>query len=403
MDGNPFKPFGGQTPPCLAGRDDELTALVNGAKGLASGSCAEVRVMMAPRGYGKTVLLTEFERRLASDRPSLFRLPRLPGPLQELMPDGWRDPARSLRVLSIRAAQMKTPKDLLTVLSSPVTGRTVERTGDTFTITGVGTKGRQQSFEVEATTATMCLLASQPTVLIVDEGSALRPDAAQTLLNAVESVNRWGEHVMLIIAGTPGLEHALNRASATFWDRADHMRMKRLDDMASRQAILEPLRDCGIEIDDDALNDAVGLTHGYPHFLQLWGRALYDHAHITGSRRLSQESIDATLSTFERERNGLYARRVKEMDTELRAAALGVAQAFREAGDDQPLPLPAIHAAITDGFREAGIEKTGDDAYRQLTHLGFFWCPDDDAALDHGPGIPSLMDYVVRAANMSSE
>ena len=63
---NPFKPTAGKMPPVLVGRE---SAIEQFAEALDNGAGAPGRIMLVigQRGFGKTVLLTEF-RRIASER-----------------------------------------------------------------------------------------------------------------------------------------------------------------------------------------------------------------------------------------------------------------------------------------------------------------------------------------------
>ena len=63
---NPFKPTAGKMPPILIGRE---TAIEEFTEGLDNGAGAPGRIMLVTgqRGFGKTVLLTEF-RRIAAER-----------------------------------------------------------------------------------------------------------------------------------------------------------------------------------------------------------------------------------------------------------------------------------------------------------------------------------------------
>ena len=378
MDGNPFVPQPGQTPPLLAGRDDELKHLTDTAGALAEGRRGHMGALMAPRGYGKTVLLAEFANRLER-----------PGP-----PHGT---ARPLRVLSINAVDMNTPDDLLAVLHAPEHGRHTRKTSGGVSVAGFGARfGRDVHINIP--TAVRHWLREMPTVLIVDEGAALRPDATQVLLNAAQSVNTNNRaQVMLTIAGTPGVEDALNRASATFWDKADKTRLSLLTDEAAREAIEKPLRDRGMRIEPDAIGVVVRESHGYPLFVQAWGKALFDHARRKGGAPLTTVDVDAARSAFLAKRNEIYAQRIGEMGGRLRDAALQVAKAFQAKGPAGVLSLKEVDIAIAKSLpdhMEDDAERI-DKIHLDLKRLGFFWCDDVTEGLDYGRGIPSLMDYAV--------
>ena len=379
MDGNPFVPQPGQAPPLLTGRDDELKHLKDTARALAEGRRGHMGALLAPRGYGKTVLLAEFANRLERLGPG-------------------HGAARPLRVLSINAVDMNTPDDLLAVLHAPEHGRHTRKTTGGVSVAGFGARiGRDVHINIAA--AVRHWLRETPTVLIVDEGAALRPDAAQVLLNAAQSVNtNKRAQVMLVIAGTPGVEDALNLASATFWDKADKTRLPLLTDKAARQAMEKPLADRGIHVDRDAMGVVVRESHGYPLFVQAWGKALYDRARRNGSQPLTMDGVDAARPAFLARRNEIYAQRIGEMGGRLRDAALEVAMAFQAKGPAGVLSLKEVDIAIARSLpdhMEDDAERI-DKMHIDLKRLGFFWCDDVSEGLDYGRGIPSLMDYAVQ-------
>ena len=377
MGSNPFRPRAGRTPPVLAGRDDELDSLIRAGRRLARGEDGDERVLVAPRGYGKTALLNALEDALRGT---------------DDLSGGMRP-----RIVSITAADMETVEDMLIALSSPETGQVTHLKGGGFSIAGLGGGSASRDVRVNAMTATRHLLSVHPTVLIVDEGSAMRATPARALLNAVQSVNRRSARVLLVIAGTPDTEHALNQAHATFWDKAGKTRLDLLEPDASRQAIEAPLSDRGIDIESPALSRVVEESNGYPLFVQVWGAALYEHAERTGSARITVDDINASVrGKFEKVRDDLYAQRVGEMNRQLSVAALGVASAFRDS-EDGDLSKVEIWHAIDGAFRDGRLTGAStDSAYRELKHLGFFWRSDTSAGTGYRRGIPSLMDYTMR-------
>jgi hypothetical protein len=50
---------------------------------------------------------------------------------------------------------------------------------------------------------------------------------------------------------------------------------------AARIAITRPAEEEGVQIDDDALNRIIEATHGYPYFLQEWGKHAWDAADVS--------------------------------------------------------------------------------------------------------------------------
>jgi hypothetical protein len=72
-----------------------------------------------------------------------------------------------------------------------------------------------------------------------------------------------------------------------------------LPDDAAREALVEPARAEGVEIEDDAVAVIVSYTEGYPYFIQEYGRAVWNQASGPGithsDAENAQEVVEAEL------------------------------------------------------------------------------------------------------------
>lgn len=156
---------------------------------------------------------------------------------------------------------------------------------------------------------------AQPLLLFLDEAHTLTPEAGRLLLNAAQEVGNSAPF-LLVLAGTPDLPARLSEMSASFWGRAEKIRLGRLEEGPTAEAIRRPLRDEGIALDEDALARIVRESHGYPYFTQLWGRALWvalRRAPGSGDR-VTPEVLEAAFSLFEEKRDDYYLDRYFELD-----------------------------------------------------------------------------------------
>lgn len=62
-----------------------------------------------------------------------------------------------------------------------------------------------------------------------------------------------------------------------------------LDENAAKIAIVKPLEAQGVKMDEDALRQIVRKTHGYPYFLQEWGKHAWDAA---SSSPITRHDVD---------------------------------------------------------------------------------------------------------------
>ena len=364
---NPFLPGHGQLPPYLAGREYEQKALLGLLAYLKSGRGAPRNaVLSGPRGNGKTALLRWM--------------------VQEVEDDGAID------------AEWLTPSEfsgldeLATRLVPP--GRFDALRLDTFSVhIGVGKLGWKLEGQRGALTPLLKARCSRrPLVAVVDESHTLPPEIGQVLLNASQSVCAEAPF-LLVMAGTPGLQHHLNTMSATFWSRAEKLGIGRLDKQATAAALERPLaaQTPSIACSTDALGEVVAASQGYPYFVQLWGAALWEAVRDTGTDEVDEAIVAAAAPAVHRSQSAYHQGRYQELEREdLIGVAAGVAEAF--AGQDS-LGREPLNDAIATTLPEGRGGTTEVLRYRdRLSDLGYVWNPPhaDDA---WQPGIPSLMDY----------
>ena len=360
----PFQPGFGGLPPYLAGREREQdlfrTLLAHLDRGEAQPNAV---VLYGPRGNGKTTLLAWLQEEGAvfpgvdvlaltpSDFDSKLELAEF------LLPQSWWETVRPQEI-AIRG----------------------------FTWRPGGNGPAPQIRSVLAVRAN-----KRPLAMLLDEAHTLQPEIGRALLNAAQMVGQEAPF-LLVLAGTPDLSSHLGTLGASFWGRSRIMRLGRLDECAAAEAIRRPLREEDITITDGALEHIVRESHGYPYFVQLWGEAVWVRARTESRKRIVSDDASACRADFERQRNRYYSQRYDELKTR---RLLSPARAVAEAFEARPVISDSeLDAAIRRGFGEAAGDDEVEAAERELRHLGFVWRT--DAMPDWEPGIPSLMDYILR-------
>ena len=358
----PFQPGPGAPPPYLAGREKEQALFRAWGGAVAEGVPPLSSVILyGPRGNGKTALLVWLQRHLAA----------IPGmDVVRVTPSRIRTPAQFAGALLSDAWLTKfAPKEL------SVVGLTWRPGGDR------PLPAAEDAIRLRA--------RKRPLALLLDEAHTLAPEVGNELLNVSQEL---GVELpfFLVLAGTPDLEDRLSEMEASFWGRAEVLRVNRLDPDAAAAAIERPLQDEGMSIESAALERIVRESHGYPFFLQLWGRYSWERAATEGRRAITVDEVEAVAPEFERRRGDYYRQRYGELaKRRLVLVARAVAESLRG--------VPALtHDEVEDTIRGA-LEPAGEGAavYEALTalkHLGFLWQPGPTPAWE--PGIPSLMDYL---------
>ena len=364
----PFQPGSGGMPPYLAGREVEqgfFRALLTRLR--SRGSVPAEVILYGPRGNGKTVLLgwLENEAAMVDGVETLVLLPSEISSVERLselvLPESWWD--------------RFTPEQ---VVGFGISWRP-------------GNKGG-------APPAVDRILAARarrgPLLLIMDEAHTLDVRVGRMLLNASQRVRQ--EHAFLLVfAGTPDIEGHLARMGASFWSRAEHLRIGRLDRSATREALLRPFESEGVAVEESVVAEVERLSHGYPFFIQVLGHVLWKHAAPPGGPgRVTDAVLEAALPAFEQRKGHYYRQRFDELRRRrLLRAAHSVATAFR---DRDVLTLFEVESAIRRAIGDSSDPAVAQETENALSDLGFIWATSPAPGWE--PGIPSLMDYILEFA-----
>jgi len=277
---NPYTPGAGSRPPALAGRDAELRAFRVLVERLRRGRPEKSMIITGLRGVGKTVLLNTFgsiaeEARFATAfteithgtefRPLMARLIRRV--LLTLSPvDRMKERARRAAAV-FKAFTLKLPDgpeisvDVDAALGRADSGDLGEDLADLFVEVG------RAAAEHEA-----------GVVLLFDEIQFLRRAELEALIAALHRTAQQALPFTFVGAGLPQIPE-LTGAAKSYSERLfDFPRIGSLPRDAARQALVVPAEEEGARYDDDAVEEIIGFTEGYPYFLQEFGKHVWNLA-----------------------------------------------------------------------------------------------------------------------------
>ena len=115
-------------------------------------------------------------------------------------------------------------------------------------------------------------------VMFVDELQYVEEDQLAALITALHRAAQRRLPVVLVGAGLPQLRGRMGRAKSYAERLFDFPEIGALPPPAARTAITKPAAAEGVQVSDDALELIVQTTHGYPYFLQEWGKHAWDTA-----------------------------------------------------------------------------------------------------------------------------
>ncbi|OWY63010.1 hypothetical protein B7486_55390, partial [cyanobacterium TDX16] len=276
---NPFRPGAGTSPPALEGRDELIDAFGVAARRALSGRPGKSLMPIGLRGVGKTVLLNRFAEIGEAEGMALaFIEAPESGDLRTLL-------AAKLRSVLLRLDRTGPTRAVLTAL----------RVLKTFTLQLPD--GSRLAIDVDPLVgqADSGLLAEDITDLLVavghaaaakdlgvlialDEVQYLSNEELGALITAIHRTTQLDLPVLLVGAGLPQLPGLAGEAKSYSERLFDFPEIGSLPMEDAADALTNAVWDLGVQFDDDALQEIVRESHGYPYFLQEWGYHVWNQA-----------------------------------------------------------------------------------------------------------------------------
>jgi predicted transcriptional regulator len=280
---NPFAPGAGTPPPELAGRDELREAVRIALERTRLGRPTKSILMVGLRGVGKTVLL---DRMREDAEAAGIQTLRVEAPESRSLPAIL---APQLRQALLRLSRNEQAKDLAQRALRGLAGfakalkvkyEDIEVGFDFEPEPGLADNGDlehdlQALLEAAGAAAQK---AGTTLAMFVDELQYVDEDELAALITALHRAAQRRLPVVLVGAGLPQLRGRMGRAKSYAERLFDFPEIGALPPPAARTAIAKPAEAEGVEVNEDALERMIQQTHGYPYFLQEWGKHAWDTA-----------------------------------------------------------------------------------------------------------------------------
>lgn len=280
---NPFAPGAGTPPPELAGRDELRETIRVAIARARRGLPARSLLMVGLRGVGKTVLLDRMRddaeasgvHTLRIEAPESRSLPALLAPQlrQALLRLSRIERARQLSQRALRALA-GFAKSLKAKYGDIEVGLDFDPEA------GLADNGdlEQDLLALLEAAGEAAQAGGTALALFLDELQYVEQAELAALITSLHRTAQRKLPVILIGAGLPQLRGQMGRAKSYAERMFEFPVIGALPDPAARIAITKPLQDERVEIAPRALDRIVRETHGYPYFLQEWGKHVWDAA-----------------------------------------------------------------------------------------------------------------------------
>ena len=317
---NPFTPGAGSRPPLLVGRDDLTDTMTVAVRRLAIGRFERSLLLTGLRGVGKTVLLDEFGRiaqgegwihshleatenvRIASAMATLAR--------------------RVLLQFNARARARARARKALGVVRSFVSVHVPVGDAATLVIDFEAQPGPADSGDLDgdlggllAEVGETAREAGAGVLLTIDEIQYLPKHELAALIVGLHRVSQLGLPLLVAGAGLPSLPGLAGEARSYAERLFQYAEIGSLEHDDAVTALVVPAEEEGASWHDGALERIIVDTHGYPYFLQEFGKQAWN---VADGPEITADDVDAAvaLALDDLDHGFFRARLDKTTDTE---------------------------------------------------------------------------------------
>ena len=295
---NPFSPGAGSQPPELAGRDAILEKAKIALVRIRSRRSSKSLILQGLRGVGKTVLLNRIADAAQNQNFKAVIIEASENkPLPALLIPHLRQILFSLDAKENASEKVKRG---LRVLRSFVSGLKA-KVGDVEIGYGETEPGTGDSGDLEVDLGEMFLAIGEAAAdrgtgvsICVDELQYLSETEFSALIMAVHKISQKNLPVILVGAGLPQIVGLAGRAKSYAERLFDYPEVGPLTPDDARNALQSPVQNQNVTFSDDALDEIIRETQGYPYFLQEWGHQSWNMA---TSSPITLETVQAATKS----------------------------------------------------------------------------------------------------------
>ncbi len=280
---NPYSPGAGTPPPELAGRDSLRESIRVAIARIRLGNPAKSALMVGLRGVGKTVLLDQM--RNDAEEAGIFTV-RIEAPEGRSLPAIL---APQLRLALLRLSRIEKAKALATRALRGLAGfakalkvkfNDIEVGLDFDPEPGLADNGDLEldlAMLLEAV-GRAAKQAENALVIFIDELQYIDEHELAALITSLHRCAQQKLPVCVVGAGLPQLRGQAGNAKSYAERLFDYPEIGPLPETAAKQALEKPAADLGVRFEPNAVAAIVKETHGYPYFLQEWGKHSWEIA-----------------------------------------------------------------------------------------------------------------------------
>lgn len=384
---NPYTPNAGAAPEVLIGRDGQTEAFSILLQRLKRGRTEQSMIMTGLRGVGKTVLLNRFAELADLAGWKSIELEASKHDETAFRQSIFSKFRAALLHISPRRRWSERARHAAEVLSSFVLS--IDQSG-TFSVTwdvdpseGYGDHGDLGLDLTDVFLAVGEVAKEKGTgiVLLIDEVQFLTTVQLESLIQAVHKSVQKKLPITFVGAGLPQIAELAGDAKSYAERLFKFPHIDSLTPEEARQALVGPAETENVSYDEDAVDLAVSITHGYPYFIQELG---YQAWIVASGNHITAEDISTAKEAYEAKLDGSFFRVRLDRATPLQTAYM---RAMAELGSEPQKAADVASLMKRESSQVAPIRS-------QLIDMGLLYTP------QHGYAaftVPDFDKFMMRA------
>ena len=277
---NPYRPGAGLMPTYLAGRNEDIENVTQMFEALSMNMPTQSIILSGLRGVGKTVLINTLQK-IAEDKEIFCKHIEV-----EERNDFISQIAACCQAFLRRVSAREKFKHLIQKPLDAIKALVIsfDPNDSTFSLSVQerelysSVNLTQGLTDVFTTVGEAAYKAGIPVCFFIDEIQYMKPKEMGSLISALHRTNQLGYPVMIIGAGLPKIYKMLSDERSYSERLFLYKEVGSLTYEQSKNAIEIPAQKFGITYSDEAIDQIISITKGYPFFIQQMCQVVYKNA-----------------------------------------------------------------------------------------------------------------------------
>lgn len=378
---NPFMPGAGMQPPELVGRERDLEIVDRMIARTKLNNLDRGIIFSGLRGVGKTVLLVKLQEMAAGKNMLTAKIESSGNP-----DDDYEAIFHEINLAAMKIHLVGGLRKRLGDVISNIKSMSFGAFGLSASVSRESSAQTSENpFKLELlieSITTELKKSNSGLYLFIDELQEMADEPLGTLMSIQHKMGQRSLPFYIIGAGLPNLPGALSKSRSYAERLFEYRTIGQLSDADAAEGFQKPARRNGRPFTDDALNELIKVSSGYPYFIQAYGKAAWN---ASGSNPIPLQAVTKSEACARAELDdGLYSARWQRTTPPGRRYLAAMAKIGTES--------PSSTAEVADrlGKSTGEISMTRD----KLIKLGLIYSPEYGKVAFTVPG---MGEFILRA------